>query len=160
MLGFNNSDRGCNMCCLASALGEEDCRSAPAPGHFIITRTATVSLLLWFPPRFLVASNLIARYNKTVYISWVSGLLRISKSNFWSVSKGITIPAESQIKVERSKLWNGQKMHHLSYRVHCTEPCKNIPVRFWEWLAEILRHSAFLGWAAEHFDSLRVILKT
>ena len=25
--------------------------------------------------------------------------------------------------------------------------------RFWERLAEILRHSAILGWAAEHFES-------
>ena len=28
---------------------------------------------------------------------------------------------------------------------------KNIPARFQEWLAEIMRHSAFLGRAAEHF---------
>ena len=33
-----------------------------------------------------------------------------------------------------------------------TELCKNIPVRFWEWLAEILRHSAVLGLAAEHVE--------
>ena len=31
--------------------------------------------------------------------------------------------------------------------------CKNIPTRFREWLAEILRHVAILGWAAEHFES-------
>ena len=30
--------------------------------------------------------------------------------------------------------------------------CKNILDRFWEWLAEMLRHSAFLGWTAEHFE--------
>ena len=29
---------------------------------------------------------------------------------------------------------------------------KNIPARFREWLAEILHHSAFLGWPAEHFE--------
>ena len=29
---------------------------------------------------------------------------------------------------------------------------KNIPARFREWVAEILRHSAILGWAAEHFE--------
>ena len=34
---------------------------------------------------------------------------------------------------------------------HCTELCKNIPARLREWLSEILRHSACLGWAAEHF---------
>ena len=39
----------------------------------------------------------------------------------------------------------------------CTELCKNIPVRFREWLAEILRCSEFFGWAADHF---RVILRT
>ena len=32
-----------------------------------------------------------------------------------------------------------------------TEQCKKIPVRFWELLAEIWRHSAILGWATEHF---------
>ena len=34
----------------------------------------------------------------------------------------------------------------------CTELCKNIPSRLREWLAEILHHSAFLGWVAEHFE--------
>ena len=33
-----------------------------------------------------------------------------------------------------------------------TEQCKNITVRFREWLAEILCHSKLLGWAAEHFE--------
>ena len=33
----------------------------------------------------------------------------------------------------------------------CTLSCKNISVRFREWLAHV-RHSAFLGWAREHFD--------
>ena len=33
-----------------------------------------------------------------------------------------------------------------------TESCKNIPARFREWLAEMLRHRAFLGWAEEHFE--------
>ena len=34
-----------------------------------------------------------------------------------------------------------------------TEYCKNISARFREWLAEMLRHSAIVGWAAEHFES-------
>ena len=29
---------------------------------------------------------------------------------------------------------------------------KNIPASFLEWLAEILRLSAFLGWAVEHLE--------
>ena len=29
--------------------------------------------------------------------------------------------------------------------VICTELCRNIPARFWEWLAEILGHTAVLG---------------
>ena len=33
-----------------------------------------------------------------------------------------------------------------------TELCKIISTRFWEWLAEMLQLSAFLGWAAEHFE--------
>ena len=32
-------------------------------------------------------------------------------------------------------------------------PVRNIPARFWEWLTEIVRHSAILGWAAQHFES-------
>ena len=38
--------------------------------------------------------------------------------------------------------------------ITCTEECKNIPdpARFWAWLAEIFHQSAFLGWAAEHFE--------
>ena len=28
-----------------------------------------------------------------------------------------------------------------------------MPATFWEWLAEILRHSAILGWAAKHVES-------
>ena len=38
------------------------------------------------------------------------------------------------------------------YENCCTEFCRNIPARFWEWLAEKLRHSAVLGWVAEHFE--------
>ena len=34
-----------------------------------------------------------------------------------------------------------------------TEKCTNVPARFREWLAEILRHSAILGWAAKRFES-------
>ena len=33
------------------------------------------------------------------------------------------------------------------------EQCRNIPARSWEWLAEISRPSAIMGWAAEHFES-------
>ena len=32
-----------------------------------------------------------------------------------------------------------------------TELCKINPARVWEWMSEILLHSAFLGWPAEHF---------
>ena len=38
------------------------------------------------------------------------------------------------------------------YENCCTEFCRNIPARLWEWLAEKLRHSAVLGWVAEHFE--------
>ena len=34
-----------------------------------------------------------------------------------------------------------------------TESCENFRARFPEWLAEMLRHSAFLGLAAVHFES-------
>ena len=40
-------------------------------------------------------------------------------------------------------LKNGQKVK--------APVCKNIPVRFREWLAQILHHSAILGWAADFF---------
>ena len=33
-----------------------------------------------------------------------------------------------------------------------TEQYKSIPVRFREWLAEILRQTIFLGWAVEHLE--------
>ena len=46
-------------------------------------------------------------------------------------------------------LKNGQKVK--------APVCKNIPVRFREWLAQILHHSAILGWAADFFG---VILET
>ena len=31
-------------------------------------------------------------------------------------------------------------------------PHSPIPAKFWEWLAEMLRHSAILGWTAENFE--------
>ena len=37
--------------------------------------------------------------------------------------------------------------------MRCTVWCKNIPSRLREWLSELLHYSAFLGWAAEHFES-------
>ena len=44
------------------------------------------------------------------------------------------------------------QLSSISFAQPCTELCKNIPAMFREWLAEMLRHSAFLGWAAEHFE--------
>ena len=37
-------------------------------------------------------------------------------------------------------------------KVYIQSSVKNIPAGFWEWLAEILRNSAILGWGAEHFE--------
>ena len=49
--------------------------------------------------------------------------------------------------ITQTKRW--EEMESSTY----TELCKNIPARFGEWLAEILRHRTMLGWAAEHFES-------
>ena len=40
----------------------------------------------------------------------------------------------------------------LAKKSRMKELCKNIATRFWEWLSEILRHSALLGRAVEHFE--------
>ena len=44
-------------------------------------------------------------------------------------------------------------LHYKYHPYYSTEWCKNIPARFRERLAEILRQSAILRWAAEHFES-------
>ena len=68
---------------------------------------------------------------------------RNSEQRSIRISKAFCISHEKRSIIKRERVRRSTKIYN-------TDSSKNIPARFREWLAEKLRHSAFLGWAAEH----------
>ena len=70
---------------------------------------------------------------------------------------GFAAPFPKCIRFHRASMqWRHLGWGHFEYslpRHTIQHSVKNVPDRFQEWLTEIVRHSAILGWADEHFLS-------